>query len=174
MNKSGQFYLVTAVVIAGIIIGISSISNYSKKEKNPGIDELGEEIKIESSKTMDYATNNKLSSLEKYQLMELFTDYYVTHEARDEKDLYFIFGDDTNITVSGYQETALTVVVSSGSSQATITQVPGNFSGGINPSGSTITLAIGSNPYTFDLSPSDNFYYVITQNSQGGQYITTG
>src|SRR3989344_6026101 len=103
MSKSGQFYLVTAVVLAGIIIGISAISNYSKKEKSPGLDELKEEIGIESEKTLDYGTGNNLNSTQMYRLMQNFTNYYVNHESRAEKDLYFIFGNGNNLTVSGYQ-----------------------------------------------------------------------
>ena len=174
LAKRGQFYLVTAVVLAGIIIGISAISNYSKKEKSPGLDELKEEIGIESEKTLDYGTGNNLNSTQMYRLMQNFTNYYVNHESRAEKDLYFIFGNGNNLTVSGYQEEDKTVSVSSGSSQATITQAKGNFTGGIDPSGNTIILSIDGDAYGFNLSAAENFYFVIAQNTGGGEYVVTG
>jgi len=171
MNKSGQFYLITAVILAGVIIGISAISNYSKKEKNPGLDELKEEIKIESSRTLDYATNNKLSSDQMYILMQNFTRYYVSSEKRGGKDLYFLFGNSNNLTVSGYQGTSKVVSISSGSSQLIVTQTSGNFTGSINPAASNVVLDIDGNQNTFSLSQAENFHFVMTQNVDGGEYV---
>ena len=174
MSKSGQFYLVTAVVLAGIIIGISAISNYSKKERNPELDKLTEEIKIESVKTMDYGTNNNFNGAQMNQLMQNFTNYYVNYEARNGKNLYFVFGNSNNITISGYQETAKVVSASSGSSQTTITQSAGNFTGSISPSVSSLVLSIDGKQHNFNLSTAENFYFVITQDVSGGEYVVTG
>ena len=174
MDKSGQFYLITAVVLAGVIIGISAISNYSKKENNPGLDEFKEEIRIESSKTLDYATNNQFNSTQTYWLMQNFTNYYVNSEERNGKDLYFIFGNNGNITVAGYQEGNKVVSISSGSSQTTVTQTPGNFTGGIDPSVNAVVLSIDGNSYSFNLSQAENFYFVVSQNVGGGEYVVKG
>ena len=164
MSKSGQFYLVTAVVLAAVIIGISAISNYSKKERNPGIGELKEEIRIESSRTLDYATNSGFNNTQIYWLLQNFTNQYVNSERRNGRDLYFLFGNNGNITVSGYQETDKVVSITSGSAQATITQTKGSFTGGIDPAGTSVALSIDGNSYSFNLSQAENFYFVITQN----------
>ena len=174
IGKSGQFYLITAVVIAGIIMGISAISNYSKKEGNPGIEKLKEEIKIESQKTLDYGINSKFNSAQINQLMQNFTNYYISYEGRGNKDIYFLFGNSDNITVSGYQKAAKTVSLSDGATQVTITQQSGNFTGSINPSGNGVTLNISGKQNTFNLKPAENFYFVITQDISGEEYITTG
>ena len=174
LSKRGQFYLVTAVVLAAVIIGISAISNYSKKEKSPGLEELKEEIRIESEKTLDYGVNNGFNSTQIYWLMQNFTNYYVNYEGRNGKDIYFIFGNANNITVSGYQEEDKTISVSSGSSQATITQTKGSFTGGIDPAGTNVALSIDGDAYSFNLSAAENFYFIIAQNTGGGEYVITG
>src|SRR3989344_4359979 len=169
LSKRGQFYLVTAVVLAAVIIGISAISNYSKKEKSPGLEELKEEIRIESEKTLDYGVNNGFNSTQIYWLMQNFTNYYVNYEGRNGKDIYFIFGNANNITVSGYQEEDKTISVSSGSSQATITQTKGSFTGGIDPAGTNVAISIDGDAYSFNLSAAENFYFIIAQNTGGGE-----
>ena len=173
-GKSGQFYLVAAVVIVGAIIGISAVSNYSKKEESPGINDLSEEIQIESAKTLDYGIKNGLTQPQMNQLMKNFTSYYVNYEGRSQKSLYFIFGTRSNITVSGYQEEGKTILVKSGTSQATITTQPGDFTGSLDPQENGLTFDIDGNSYVFDLSPAENFYFVTTQNVGGGEYVVTG
>ena len=173
-NKSGQFYLVAAVVLAGVIIGITATSNYSKKEESPGINELKEEISIESAKTMDYGIKNGLSSLQMSSLLQNFTRHYINYERANKKDFYFLYGTRSNLTISGYQEEDKEVIISSGDLQTTITQQAGNFTESVDPSENRIILYIDDNPYAFDLSPAENFYFVITQNVGGGEYIVTG
>ena len=173
-NKSGQFYLVAAVVLAGVIIGITATSNYSKKEESPGINELREEIQIEGAKTLDYGVKNGFSQVQMNQLMQNFTRYYTNYEGINKKNFYFLFGTRSNITVSGYQKESKTVVLFSGSSQIIIAQEEGNFTGSIDPSENNVSLYIDENPYNFNLSSGENFYFVVTQNVGGGEYIVTG
>ena len=174
MNKLGQFYLIAAIVFAGVIIGISAISNYSKKEGSPGINEIRDEIKIEGEKTLDYGINNAFTDAEMYLLFQNFTNHYISYEGRGGKSLYFLFGRTNNMTISGYQETEKVVSLSSASSQITVTSEIGNFTGSFNPNANQITLNIGGNPYNFSLSSKENFYFVITQETDGGDYIVTG
>lgn len=173
-NKSGQFYLVAAVILAGVIIGISATSNYAKKEESPGISELREEIQIESAKTLDYGTKNGFSQAQMKSLMQNFTNYYVSYEGSNNKDIYFLFGTKSNITVSGNQKESKQVTLTSGASQVVITEQAGNFIGSFDPSENEVVIHIDDNPYTFNLSSAENFYFVITQNVGGGEYVVTG
>ena len=78
------------------------------------------------------------------------------------------------MTVSGYQEENKIVSISSGSSQATVTQTSGSFTGSITPGGNSVTLYIEPNSNVFNLNQAENFYFIITQNVSGGEYIVTG
>ena len=90
-NKTGQFYLVAAIIIAGIAIGLVAVANYSKKQEQTEINSLKEEIQIESSMVLDHALNTGESQQETSNLMQDFTQIYIDSESRD-KNLYFIFG----------------------------------------------------------------------------------
>jgi len=172
-DKTGQFYLIAAIILATLVIGIVTISNYARKESNVRLHELKEEIQIESAHVLDYGLYNKLSDAAFYSLLLTFTKDYINYQ-RKNKDLYFVFGDQNNITVTGYQETEKEVSVSSGSSQAIITNEAGEFTGGINPETDIVILSIGENSYEFELNRGENFYFILSQEVNRGEYIITG
>ena len=171
LDKSGQFYLIAAIILASIIIGITTLSNYSKRDSITKFNDLKEELQIEIVNVMDYGTYNKFNEAQMHVLLNDFTQGYIDSESRD-KDLYFVFGNENNITVRGYQKSDKIISVSSGVS-STITQKAGEFIGSIDPSGNDIILYIGDNSYTFKLNRGENFYFVISQQDEGG-YIVSG
>ncbi len=171
-GKKGQFYLISAVVLAMLVIGIFTISNYSRTESNVKLENLKEEIQTESEYVMDYGLYNELSDAALYALLMDFTSDYLDYQGED-RDLYFIFGNQNNLTVTGYQKTDKQVFVSAGSS-ATITEEAGKFNGGINPSTNIILLSIDEMNYEFELTDGENFYFVLSQKLNKGEYIITG
>lgn len=168
-NKAGQFYIIAAIILAAIIIGIAAVSNYSKKEKNVRLSDLKEELQIESANVLDYGTNNEFSEAQMYTLLNDFTQEYIASESGD-KDLYFIFGDQDNISVKGYQKSVHTVSLDG----STITTSSGSFIGSLNPSGEEVNLSIDDNSYDFDLKAGENFYFVISQKVGGEEHVVTG
>ena len=171
MGKTGQFYLIAAIILASIIIGIVTVSNYSKRDSITRFQDLKEELQIESENVLDYGVYNKFNEAQMYGLLNDFTQEYIDSASGD-KDLYFVFGNENNITVKGYQKSDKIISVSSGAS-STITQEAGEFIGSIDPSGNDIILYIGDNSYTFKLNKGENFYFVISQQGEGG-YIVSG
>ena len=173
-DKTGQFYLISAIIIATLVIGIVTISTYSRRESNLKLHELKEEIQIESAYVLDYGLYMGLDEAGFYTLLLTFTKDYIDYQGTD-KDLYFVFGNQNNITVTGYQETEKEVIISSGSSQV-ITNEAGEFTGGINSETdmATVILSIGGIPYEFELNKGKNFYFILSQEVNKGEHIITG
>ena len=121
---------------------------------------------------MDYGLYKGLSDAALYNVLMDFTGDYIDFHKKD-KDLYFVFGDDSNITITGYQKTAKQVSVSAGSSE-TITEEAEEFHGGIDPSTDILILSIDSTNYEFEISNGENFYFVLSQKLNKGEYIITG
>ena len=172
-NKAGQFYLITAVILVMLVVGLFTIFNYSERGSDVMLNYLIEEIQIESAYVLDYGLYNELSDGVFYGLLLDFTEDYIDYQ-REGIDLYFIFGDQENLTITGYQETEKQVSVSSGSSYTTITNEAGEFIGGIDPETDTLTLFINDAQYTFKLNKGKNFYFVLSQKINKGEYIITG
>lgn len=168
-DKTGQFYLISAIILATLVIGIVTISNYARRESNLKLHELKEEIQIESAYVLDYGLYQKLSEADFYTLLLDFTGDYINHQGKN-KDLYFIFGDQNNITVTGYQETAKAVYLDG----SIITTSSGEFIEGIDPTGTDIILTIDDMVYEFELNSGENFYFILSQKVNKGEYIITG
>ncbi len=168
-DKRGQFYLVSAIIFAAIVISIIAVSNYSKKNEYKDIESLKEEIQIESEKVLDYGINNKLSQVQMNQLLQNFTQKYIDTESKD-KNLYFVFGNQGNITLKGYQGTAHAVSLDS----KAITSSSGAFLGSTDPLGNSVTLGIDKNSYIFTLKSGENFFFVISRGVGGEEYVVTG
>ena len=168
-NKTGQFYLVSAIIIAAIVISVIVVSNYSKKNESRDLDSLRDEIRIESAKVLDYGINNQLSQAAMNQLLQDFTQKYIDTESRD-KNLYFVFGNQDNATLKGYQNTAHVVSLDS----ANIASSTGEFLGTVNPTGSSTTLQVDENAYIFTLKTGENFFFVISREIGGEEYVVTG
>ncbi len=171
MKKRGQFYLIAAIIIIGVIIGFVTVSNYSKIGTSTKVYDLGEELKIESAEILDYGTYSGLDEEQMVSLLEGFIEAY--SEYGEIESLYFIFGNLESIIVMGYQELESEIVV------ITDAEVASKFNvKAATPSskefffpGNKITIIINDIEYSFDLKPGENFYFIISLTDEGETQI---
>ncbi len=169
MEKRAQFYLVSAIIIAAIVMSLVVTTNYSKKQEYTNLDSLRDEIRIEGASVLDYAINNSESDSAISIRMQDFTQKYIDLESRD-KDLYFLFGTQTNITVKGYQKNVHAVSLNT----EQITTNKSAFVGSVGNPGGTVNLKIDSNSHIFNLSNGQSFYFILSKDIDGGSYVVTG
>jgi len=169
MKKRGQVYLASAIILAAIVISIITILNYSNKNEYLDLNSLKEELNIESAKVIDYGINNRFTQVQMNQLLQNFTQKYIDTESSD-KNLYFVFGNQDNITLKGYQNTAHAVSLDS----TPVTSSSGGFVGSVVPLGNSVTLNADENAYIFTLKNGENFYFVISRETGGQSYVVTG
>lgn len=103
MKKRGQFYLIAAVVIVAIILGLSSVTNYIITKRKPvKFYDLSSELNEESVRVVDYGVYNE-EDIPK--IIENFTDeYFIEYAEEKEKgtELVFVYGNKDNVTVATY------------------------------------------------------------------------
>ena len=117
-DKSGQFYLIAAIIISVIVIGFVGMSNYSRRPETASVQTAGEELSMESEKVLDYATFRGPDENEN-RAMKDFATKYITY-LREGKDSYFIFGNSALITFVGYSNSDKTIYVDGGAGQTPI------------------------------------------------------
>ncbi|MFB6246725.1 MAG: hypothetical protein ABEI74_04000 [Candidatus Pacearchaeota archaeon] len=61
-EKKAQAFLIGAVLLIGILVGLVTVSNYAETSGFSTLESKGEKIDIESEKVMDYALINKKPS----------------------------------------------------------------------------------------------------------------
>jgi hypothetical protein len=147
MNTRGQFYLISAILIVSLIIGFAAVSNYLTKTESTELQDFAKELEVESQHVLDYAT--------KYgeDVDTLLTDFSSEYNNYvSDKDLYFIFGQQGDITVLKNSE------------------IYNDFS----LDGNDITLSINEVNYIFEITKGENFYYVVTQEIGGEYHVVAG
>jgi hypothetical protein len=194
-NKRGQFFLIAAVVIIVITISIMTISNYTQSNDETNIDDLGDEMDIESKSVLDYWASNGKTDDELDELMETFIENYV-NGLDNNKNIYFIFGNSEKIHFRGYQlatsecvcltidsitlDTAHTCQQMGGITPPCVTpQLSLTREGGItqdfvaSDGGGIegVVTSIGEGDYLTRINSGENFYFILWENSEGEKHI---
>jgi len=168
MKKRGQFYLVAAIIIVVIVMSLVVVTNYSTKQEYTDLNSLADEIQIEAANTLDYSVNLGESDSQTINRMQNFSQEYINLESGS-KDIYFIFGTPSNITINGYQKNPHTISLNG----SIVTNDRGFFVGSVNPGADATNLKIDSNTYNFKLGDGQSFYFVLSKDIGGGNYVVT-
>jgi len=162
-NRKGQFYLIAAIAIVGVLIGLAVVANSATKKSSVRVYDLRDELKIESEKVLDYGV---YSETDLDVLTESFTDLYAD---RDE-DLYFIYGTQSEIKIIAHSElTGTTIDVGDGEQEIVADGEPHSFT----PIGTEIIISIDGSEHNFELTKGENFYFVIHTDFKGEEYVIT-
>jgi len=171
-DKSGQFYLIAAIILATVIIGINVVANYSKKQNSGGLENLKEELQIESENVLDNGAYRNLNDADMKTLLTDFSKDYITEKGGD-KNLYFIFGNLGDLTIIASQSSEETAEISGVSGGGTLSITQGTvFEQSYTPSGNQINLVVNEFTHEFKFEEGENFYFLISQEIGGGVYVT--
>jgi len=172
-NKKGQFYLIAAIIIIAIIIGFAAVKNYTQRREVIKLYNLGQELGIESENVLDYGTYNGLNEDEIEELLTSFVEGYASYSSEG-KNLYFIFGNWKKINVIAYQDLATEIYIGIGEELTLIE--PGEeyeFTATEGESIHDVSVIIENLTYDFELQYGENFYFIISQEIEGEQYVVT-
>jgi len=152
MRKKGQFYLVAGMVIISIILGIIAMVNYTKKSQTIIVNDLKEELKIETQKILEYDIGHTGETMNQYGL-----DY--SSHLGSEIELYFITGTNPNLEANKY----VNGIVTSATNDLTVDE-----------DNDKIIFELDGVNHEFELMPTENFYYLISQEIKGESFVATG
>jgi len=173
-DKTAQFYLVAAIIVVSVIMGIVVVYNYAKGGEPPtSVNDARDEIYIEGKKVMSYGGSQGYNQAQFDNLFADFTDSYVDY-LEGEKSVYFLFGSLSSMTIAGYQEKAREVIAISGSQNTSITDSDGEFTESITPQSNKLTLSIDDLQYEFLVLGGQNFYFIVSDIIGDSEYIAKG
>lgn len=147
MNKRGQFYLLAAIIIVGIFIGIVALSNYSFKKSSTELNKIKEEMKIEGEKVLDYDKRNNDNKFEE------FAKNYSAYVGEN-INIYFIVETSSSIEAYKYEGDNKIIIPH---------EVISN----------EVFLTVEGEEYSFDLKTGDDFYFIIIQEKEGEKHVVT-
>lgn len=147
-----------------------TISNYSRERTNIKFDYIGEELKIESKKVLEYGIkNNEILK----EFLESFTRDYSDYS--DAENSYFIFGNKNEITFAGYKRLSSgTVFIDVGSGNEALNLNKGEYNSRnfLNPA-ENIKVTVDGVEYNFVLKSGENFYFIISKEIEEEKYTFT-
>ena len=165
MNKRGQFYIVAAVLIIAIVIGMVGLKNYTTSGKSyTRVYDLKKELKLETGQVIDYGIFNKKDSDE---LVENWSIKYYEHSRTGGivGDWVFIYGNESTMNALYLNTTSSgEVFIQVGDEK---TSVPGQDSTTFQRrkleigQSKSIKIRFLGYDYEFELKEGQNFYFVI-------------
>ncbi len=168
LKKKAQFYLMAAIIIIGIIIVLSAITNYIITREEPvKIYDLSEEFKEEGSRVVDKGIYTGVDDLN--NLMDKFSVY--SEEKDRGSELVFVHGNkqeiktvtytsiktgDVKLTLPGNQFTIPGPEVKEKQVETRVPD-PNLFD--------EVSVELMGQEYDFELHEGENFFFVISKNS---------
>ncbi len=153
-NKKGQFFLVMAVIIIVVAAGFITLTNFSEKREGVKLSYIGDELKIESEKVLDYISlkGNRDSTMDNFT--KEFSNY-----TKENVKIYYIEGkNDESIKVYTWDKNSEGENINM-DNNLTITEQ------------NTIEVDIQGEIYSFNKTRGENFYFVMISEKEDEKYI---
>jgi len=172
MKKRGQFYLIGALIIILVVVSLLAVNNYARsKPTESNVYDISNDISRESKDVIDYGVYN---SADIPALMNSFTNSYV--KAEPSKKWFFVYGNQDNVTILAYlmQTSAISVDIGGGASRIDVDTNVVRFDKSVkpDPGSNEVTITIDGVSYDFNINAGQNFYFIISEKTAGGDQIT--
>lgn len=171
-NRRGQFYLVAVLLIVTIFIGIISIENFARIQRNVVSGDLNVELSMEKMKVLDFLANTDSTDGNSEIILTNFSKTYIDKIGRN-KNILFIIGKQTGAKIIGNSLNDSELSYSIGAESNTINKL-GEFEISITPTDNNINISIDGNDYGFDLEKGQNLYYIIKHEYDNEVHIIRG
>jgi hypothetical protein len=102
MEKRGQFYLMAAIIIVVVLVGVATVTNIAITRQSADeikIYQLSQELELEGEQVVNFGIFN---NRDVDDVLADFTEEYGEYISNQESDIYFIYGDKKGLNVIGY------------------------------------------------------------------------
>lgn len=168
MNKRGQVFLMTALIITGVMISLVRLSNQGTvRDKPEAFFDLADEIGFETKMVLDYGVINSVGDVGELA-RELLSKYT---ENIGNEDVAFVYGNSQGVDAY-YYDTAEVVAVSILTNQFVPIKISNGKQIQVRRSSTDATIKINEIDYTFNLKQGQNFYFVLIKEDGGEKFVT--
>jgi len=181
MNKRAQFFLVAALVILGVVFGLSMIyTNIETPTEDHSVYDLTREINYEAGSVIDSGIFNAITEEQRNRNLENLTDYYAS--ANLGSDLMIVYGNQTEMTAIFYttEDTgSIGIEVDSSSFSHKVDEARRyNSTFSLTPQDDSVTIVLDKGEeeeisLTFNVKPGEMFFLILKKERQGEQFVAT-
>lgn len=173
LNKRGQFFLIAALVIVGIMFGLVTVYNVATTSKeDTTVYDLSDEINFEAAQVID----NKIfdSTQDLNSNLQNITDFY--SDTNPQSDFLVLYGDEDGLTAIFYNSTesgSINIAFGGDTTGTDIKSTVKTIDDTLDPDDkSSIRITFGITQYDFNLRPGQIFYLVIKKENQEERYVS--
>ena len=170
-KKSGQFYLITMILLVLVFITFFTINNYIKKNAKPNILDLEGELNIEKQYVLDYIAKQNLDDSQSENILENFSKSFI-EKIGENKNILFLIAKDSSGKIIGNTKGDCEIYYWENSEKKQISST-GEFEIDV-ATGNEFTFEIDQVEYDFDIFEGQNIYYLVKQIYNGEEYIIYG
>ncbi len=147
-TRQGQFYMIAAVILIGMLIGFVATTNYSRKTEATKVYDIKNELEIESSKELDRGALSGTYNFDEFT--QNFSSYYGS-----DVEIIYIVSNQTagNVEVYRYEEDIKVNDIT------------------FNNENKIVNVSWDGNNYYYKLKEGKNFYFLVSQYIGGERYI---
>jgi len=163
MEKRGQFYIIAAIIIIAVLIGVVALNSQTGvKKQYTKIYDLGEELESETGSVYDYGiyNGNDTDAL----IGQWAESYYEYSKGGAVEDWIFIYGNKENMTALTFTTVSKGKVgIWAGNKYTGVDIIKGEpKKGKISPGeDNEVTVRFKDFDYDFELNEGENFFFVI-------------
>lgn len=175
MNKRAQFFLVAALVIIGVVFGLSMIyTNIETPTEDHFVYDLTGEINYEAGSVIDSGIFNAITEEQRNRNLENLTDYYAS--ANLGSDLMIVYGNQTAMIAIFYttEDTGSIGIDLGGSGLSHEVDEDRRYNSTflLTPEDDSVTIVIDEDlRLTFNVKPGEMFFIVLKKERQGEQFV---
>lgn len=172
-GKKAQFYLISAVILIVVVMGLSGITNYSKATKKPlKFYDLSEELNEEGARIIDYGIYNDNPEAEIYNIIKGFMDENFTEYSKDKEqgsEFVFVRGNEKSAKVVTYTIGSSGRIFFANGPEVKIKDYKAIESSTANQD--SVKVKVLNKSYDFPLGEQQSFYFVIIKEKDGETYV---
>ena len=189
-GNKGQFYIIAAVIIIAVIIGLMSTGYLRTSSEKVRVYNLGDELSIESAKVIDYGVYNEIVASDSNELIETFL-VNVEENLYDQdpgNEFIFVYGNINEVRIvnlaqsdlvlngeqiRGAREEFGSTITNAGTGLPIETpySVFNNADWKKTLSGSNVQIQFNNQIYNFNLDENQNFYMILKKQEDGNVHI---
>lgn len=171
-NKRGQFFLIAAIIVVGLIIGFASaVNSVNVRNNNEAFYDLADQVGFEIDRVLDYGVYNQQDTLE---LAKNFLEDYTDNLALEQA--VFIYGNLNEVRALYFSEIEGSVGINTGTAINGVVTIRdwAGWESEVRRDNGKVIININGVEYISELRPGENFYFIITKYEDGEIFVAKG
>lgn len=173
MYKKGQFFLIAALIAAGLLFGLTAVVNsVQTTTEDKAFYSLSNEIDFETKRVLDYGTFYEEDT---QALVNSFLTNYADYISQEK--VIFLFGNRDHLNSLYFTERnidAIGISTGAGAQTTTIPRIDNSPLGTVSVIDNNVArVMIGDIPYDFALREGQNFFFVIIKEDNHEAFVAT-